>query len=163
LVLRSFVLREWILASIGIILPYFFYISFLFLFDKNMQQPALNLANSFHAPSLPTYTKGSFLINLSAGLIAVFTLIFFLIKTVSNIIKTQKAFIVFLWVLLLSIPGWFIVSTVGAFNFLLSAMPVSVFFGIYLGNTKRRIFAELLLWGLLSAFVISMLQQVSVI
>jgi len=163
LVLRTFVLREWIIASIGIVLPYFFYISLLFLFDKNMQQPALNLANSFHAPSIPAYVKGSFLINGSVGLITLFALIFFLIKTVSNVIKTQKAFAVFLWVFLLSIPTWFIVSNEGAFSFLLSAMPLSVFCGIYLGNTKRRIFAELLLWGLLSTFVISMLQQTSII
>lgn len=163
LILRSFVLREWILALIGIILPYFFYISLLFLFDKNMQQPALNLANSFHAPSIPISLKGSFLINLSVGLIAVFALIFFLIKTVSNVIKTQKSFIVFLWVFLLSIPAWFIVSTVGAFSLLLSAMPISVFCGIYLGNTKRRIFAELLLWLLVSMFIVSMLQQSSII
>jgi hypothetical protein len=163
LILRSFVLREWILAFIGIILPYFFYISLLFLFDKNMQQPALNLADSFHAPSIPAYIKGSFLINLSVALMTVFALIFFLIKTVSNIIKTQKAFIVFLWVSLFSIPVWFIVSTGGAFSALLSAMPISVFCGIYLGNTKRRILAELLLWSLLSAFVISLFQQSGII
>lgn len=163
LILRSFVLREWILASIGIILPYFFYISLLFLFDKNMQQPALNLANSFHAPSIPAYFKGSLLINISVGLIAIFTLIFFLIKTVSNVIKTQKAYMVFLWVSIFSIPAWFLVNTGGAFSALLSAMPISVFCGIYLGNTKRRILAELLLWFLLSMFIVSMLQQTSII
>ncbi len=163
LVLRTFILREWILVFIGIILPYFFYISLLFLSDKNMQQPALNLANSFHAPSIPAYMKGSFLINFSVGLIAVFTLIFFLIKTVSNIIKTQKTFVVFLWLFLLSVPTWFIVSTGGAFSALLSAMPISVFCGIYIGNTKRRILAELLLWFLLGIFVTSMLQQTSII
>ncbi len=163
LILRPFVLREWILVLIGIALPYFFYISLLFLFDKNIQNPTLNLANSFHAPSIPTYIKGSFLINLSLGIIAVFALIFFLIKTVSNIIKTQKTFVVFMWIFLLSIPTWFIISTGGAFSALLSAMPLSVFCGIYIGNTKRRILAELLLWFLLSVFIVSMLQQSSII
>ena len=163
LILRSFNLREWILALIGISLPYYFYVSLLFLFDKDMQQPALNLAHSFHAPNIPAFSNGSLLINSSVGIMVLFTLIFFVIKTVSNIIKTQRAFLVFLWLFLLSVPAWFIVSAGGAFSTLLSAMPLSVFCGIYLGNTKRRIFAELLLWGLLSAFVISMLQQVSVI
>jgi hypothetical protein len=46
---------------------------------------------------------------------------------------------------------------------LLSAMPLSIFCGIYLGNTKSRILAELLLWSLLILFVISMLQQASII
>ena len=163
LLLRTFVLREWLLVSIGIILPYFFYISLLFLFDKNMQQPALNLVASFHALRIPTYFKGSFLINLLIGFIAFFSLVFFLTKTVTNIIKTQKAIMVFLWMFIISIPTWFVVSTGSAFTALPSAMPLSVFCGIYLGNTKRRILAELLLWLLLSMFVISMLQQASII
>ena len=163
LLLRSLVIREWILALTGIFLPYFFYVSLLFLFNKNMQQPALNLANSFHAPSIPAYMNGSFLINFLVALIAVFALMFFLTKTISNVIKTRKSFVIFLWLAIISIPTWFIVSTGGAFSFLLSAMPLSVFCGIYLGNTKRRIFAELLLWSLLSAFVTSMLQQASII
>lgn len=163
LLLRPFVLREWILTAIGIALPYFFYVSLLFLLDKDMQQPALNLANSFHLPSIPIYIKGSFLIDLSVGLIALFSLIFFLTTTVYKNIKTQKSFVVFLWISLLSIPTWFIINSGGAFSVLLSAMPLSVFCGIYLGNTKRRILAELLLWGLLCVFIISMLQQVSII
>ena len=163
LILRTFSLREWFLVLIGIILPYFFYISLLFLFDKNMQQPALNLANSFHAPSIPSNLKSSFIINLTVGFIALCALVFFLIKTVSNIIKTQKSFMIFMWVGLLSIPIWFIVNAGGTFSALLSAMPLSVFCGIYLGNTKRRILAELLLWLLLSMFIISMLQQASII
>ena len=35
LVLRTFSLREWLLTILGICLPYFFYFSLLFLFDKN--------------------------------------------------------------------------------------------------------------------------------
>ena len=163
LLLRSFVLCEWLLVSIGVFLPYFFYISLLFLFDKNMQQPALNLAASFHAPHIPAYLKGSFLINISVGLIGFFALVFFLTQTVSNIIKTQKAIMIFLWMVIISIPTWFVVSTGGAFTALPSAMPLSIFCGIYLGNTKRRILAELLLWFLLSMFVISMLQQSGII
>lgn len=162
-ILLSFSLREWLLAIIGIILPYFFYFSLLFLFNKDLQQPVLNLANSFHSPSVPIYLKGSFLINFAVGFMTVFTIVFFLSKTVSNKIKAQKGFIIFLWMLILSIPTWFIVSTGGAFSALLSAMPLSVFCGIYLGNTKSRIFAELLLWFLLSMFIVSMLQQANII
>ncbi|HEX7414803.1 MAG TPA: DUF6427 family protein [Bacteroidia bacterium] len=162
-ILLSFSLREWLLAIIGVVLPYFFYFSLLFLFDKDLQQPVLNLINSFHPPSIPVYLKGSFLINFAVGFMAVFTLVFFLSKTVSNKIKAQKGFIIFLWMLVLSIPTWFIVSTGGAFSASLSAMPLSVFCGIYLGSTKSLIFAELLLWFLLSMFIISMLQQANVI
>ncbi|MHB8261682.1 MAG: hypothetical protein ACYDCN_14685 [Bacteroidia bacterium] len=162
-ILISFSLREWILAIIGIVFPYFFYFSLLFLFDKNLQQPVLNLANTFHAPSIPIYLKGSFLINFAVGFMSVFTLVFFLSKTVSNKIKAQKGFIIFMWMLVLSIPTWFVVNTGITFSAFLSAMPLSVFCGIYLGNTKSRIFAELLLWFLLSMFIISMLQQANVI
>ena len=67
--LRTFNLREWLLALLGISLPYFFYFSLLFLFDKNPQQVIFNLANSFHAPSMPVYLKGSFLINFIVNLL----------------------------------------------------------------------------------------------
>jgi len=163
LTLRTFSLREWLLAILGICLPYFFYFSLLFLFDKNPQQVFLILRDSFHAPSIPAYLKGSFLINFSVITIAVFALIFFLIKTVSNKIKTQKAFVIFLWMFIFSIPMWFIVSTGVAFGGLLSAMPLSVFCGIYLGSAKSRILAELLTWVLLILFIVSMLQQASII
>jgi len=163
LTLRTFSLREWLLAILGICLPYFFFFSLLFLFDKDTRQVGLNLINSFHAPTIPAYLKGSFLINFSVITLAVFALIFFLIKTVSNKMKTQKAFVIFLWMIIFSIPTWFIVSTGEAFSGLLSAMPLSVFCGIYLGNAKSRILAELLAWVLLILFVVSMLQQAGVI
>jgi hypothetical protein len=163
LTLRTFILREWLLAILGICLPYFFYVSLLFLFDKDPHQFIFNIVNSFHAPSIPAYLKGSFLINFIVISIAIFSLIFFLIKTVSNKIKSQKSFVIFLWMFIFSIPTWFIISTGAAFSGLLSAMPLSVFCGIYLGNAKSRILAELLTWVLLILFVISMLQQASVI
>jgi|GEM_PF-1552936 hypothetical protein len=162
-ILRTFSLREWLLAIMGICLPYFFYFSLLFLFNKNPQQVFLYLRDSFHAPGIPAYLKGSFLINFSVTCVAVFSLVFFLIKTVSNKIKTQKAFVIFLWMFFFSVPTWFIVSTGAAFTGLLSAMPLSVFCGIYLGSAKSRILAELLTWVLLILFVVSMLQQASII
>jgi len=163
LTLRSFSLREWILTIIAIITPYLFYFSLLFLLDKNPPQIILNMVNSFHKPTIPSYLKGSFLINFIVTCISIFSLIFFLLKSVSNKIKTQKAFVIFLWMFILSIPTWFIVSTGVAFIGLSSIMPLSIFCGIYLGNTKSRILAELLLWCFISLFVISMLQQASVI
>ena len=163
LTLRTFSLREWILTIIGIITPYLLCFSLLFLLDKNPPQIILNLIDSYHKPSIPSYLRGSFLINFIVTSISVFSLIFFLLKSVSNKIKTQKAFVIFLWMFILSIPTWFIVSTGAAFSGLLSLMPLSIFCGIYLGNTKSRILAELLLWCFLSLFVISMLQQASVI
>ena len=163
LTLRTFALREWLLTMLGISLPYFFYFSLLFLCNKNPQQALLNLRDSFHSPGLPVYLKGSFLINFPVIAIAAFALIFFLIKTVSNKIKTQKAFVIFLWMIIFSAPTWFIVSTGAAFSGLLSAMPLSVFCGVYLGNAKSRILAELLIWGLLVLFIVSMLQQADVI
>ena len=161
--LRTFNLREWLLTIIGITLPYFFYCTLLFLFDKDPHQVVLNIVNSFHAPSIPAYLKGSFLINFIVICIAVFSLIFFLIKTVSNKIKSQKAFVIFLWMFIFSIPTWLVISTGAAFSGLLSAMPLSVFCGIYLGSAKSRILAELLTWVLLILFAVSMLQQASVI
>jgi hypothetical protein len=163
LILRSFSLREWILVKIGILIPYLFYFSLLFIFDVPPKQILCNLTDSFHAPSMPSYLKGSFLINFITLCTGVFSLIFFFLKPVSNKIKTQKAFVIFLWMFILSVPAWFIVSTGAAFSCLLSAMPLSIFCGIYLGNTKSRILAELLLWSLLILFVISMLQQASII
>lgn len=163
LILRPFSLREWLLSILGICLPYFFYFSCLFLFNKDTNEVGLNFVNSFHTPGIPAYLKGSFLINFSVILIAAFTLVFFLMKTVSNKIKTQKNFVIFLWMFFFSVPAWFMVSTGAAFTGLLSAMPLSVFLGIYLGSAKSRILVELLMWVLLILFVVSLLQQGSVI
>lgn len=163
LTLRTFSLREWALTIIGILTPYLFYFSLLFLFDKDPHQILLNMHESFRRPGIPVYLKGSFLINFITLFISAFSLLFFVMKTVSNKIKTQKAFIVFLWMLILSAPAWFMVNAGVAFSGLLSVMPLSIFCGIYLGNTKSRILAELLLWALLTVFVISILQQASII
>ncbi len=163
LTLRTFALREWFLTIIGIITPYIFYVSLLFLFNKNPQQILLNMKDSFHAFAIPVYLKGSFLINFIITSLSIFSFLFFLLKTVSTKIKTQKAFVIFLWMFILSVPTWFIVSTGAAFSGLLSAMPLSIFCGIYLGNAKSRILAELLLVTLIVLFVISMLQQTRII
>jgi len=163
LTLRSFSLREWVLTLTGLVIPYLFYFALLFLFNKSLPQVIFNVTNSFHRAGIPAYLKGSFLINFIVISLSIFSMLFFLLKTVSNKIKTQKAFVIFLWMFILSIPTWFIVNTGAAFSALLSAMPLSIFCGIYLGNTKSRILAELLLWSFLSLFVISMLQQASVI
>ena len=80
LTLRSFSLREWVLTLVGIITPYFFYFSLLFLFDKSLPDALFHMVNSFHTPGIPVYLKGSFLINFSVGILAAFTAVFFLLK-----------------------------------------------------------------------------------
>jgi hypothetical protein len=163
LILRSFVLREWLLSLLGIIIPYLLYTAFLFLFGKKLQPIYKNVTISFHHFLIPSYINGSLTIYATVSLLVLATVIFFLLKPISNNVKTRKTLSIFVWMFILSVISWFSTDNGSVFIMWLSIIPLSLFIGSYLGNTKSRTFAEILLWIFLAAFVTSILQQANLI
>lgn len=163
-VLRAFDLREYSLVILGLVLPYLFYYTILFVCDLPLQKPMQDIVHSFHRPAMPEHFKGSFLINFTSCLVIVFTILFFIKKgTLSGRIKTLKVLTVFIWSLLPCLAAIFITQNHYVVTARMAVMPLSLFAGIYFGNAKRRILAEILLLILTTIVVISVLQHAEII
>lgn len=159
IVLRPFNPREYGLVLLGLGLPYLFYYTLLFLFDQSMQKPVEDIINSFHRPRMPEYYAGSFLVNFTSALVVLFTAIFFLTQPAPGKMKTQKALTIFLWALVPCLAAIFITHNHYVFTAQMAVMPLSLFAGIYFGNAKRRILAEILALLLTAVVILSMIQH----
>lgn len=159
IVLRPFNAREYVLVLIGVGLPYLFYYTVLFLCDQSLQKPVADIINSFHRPKMPEYYAGSFLVNFTSVLVVLFTAIYFLTQPAPGKMKTQKALTIFLWALVPCLAAIFITHNHYVFTAQMAVMPLSLFAGIYFGNAKRRILAEILALLLTLVVVLSMMQH----
>lgn len=159
IVLRPFISREYGLVLLGLGLPYLFYYTLLFLFDRPMDKPVADIINSFHRPRMPEYYAGSFLVNFTSVLVVLFTAIYFFTQPAPGKIKTQKALTIFLWALVPCLAAIFITHNHYVFTAQMAVMPLSLFAGIYFGNAKRRILAEILAVLLTLAVILSMMQH----
>jgi hypothetical protein len=158
-VLRPFNAREYLLVIIGIGLPYLFYYTILFLCNQPLQKPVDDIVNSFHRPSMPEYYEGSFLVNFTSIFVALFTGIYFATRPASGKMKTQKALTIFVWALVPCMAAIFITHNHYVFTAQMAVMPLSLFAGIYFGNAKRRILAEVLAVLLTLVVLLSMMQH----
>jgi hypothetical protein len=159
-VLCAFHLREYSLVIMGLLLPYVFYYTILFVADLPLGKPLADIRNSFHAPAMPQYYQGSFLINFVSILVILFTIIFFIKKGVlSGRIKTQKVLTVFLWLFIPCAAAIFISQDHYVVTALMAVMPLSLFCGIYFGTAKRRTLAEILLLLLTATVIVSLMQH----
>lgn len=159
IVLRTFNAREYSLVLIGLGLPYLFYYTLLFLTDQSLQKPVTDILNSFHRPAMPEYYAGSFLVNFTSIVVVLFSGIYFLTQPASGKMKTQKALTIFLWTLIPCLAAIFITHNHYVFTAQMAVMPISLFSGIYFGNAKRRILAEILVLLLTLVIVLSMMQH----
>lgn len=158
-VLRTFNAREYGLVLIGLGLPYLFYYTLLFLCDQSLQKPVEDIINSFRQPSMPAYFTGSFPVNFISILVALFAGIYFLTSPSPGKMKTQKALTIFLWMLVPCLAAIFITRNHYVFTAQMAVMPLSLFAGIYFGNAKRRILAEVLALLLIALVLFSLMQH----
>jgi hypothetical protein len=159
IVLRTFNAREYALVLLGLGLPYLFYYTLLFLTDQSLQKPVDDVINSFHKPAMPEYYAGSFLVNFTTLLAVLFSGIYFLTQPASGKMKTQKALTIFVWALIPCLAAVFITHNHYVFTAQMAVMPLSLFSGIYFGNAKRRILAEILVLLLTLVVILSMMQH----
>ena len=149
--IRPFKLSEWLIALFGIIAPYYFLLSYLFLTDKwkGYKFPGV-------AFSLPRFYESRWA--LSAIIIVLFVSLvgFFFIRKnfLRQLVQTRNSWnLVFLYFFVaVSIP--FINATSSFAYWILCAIPLSAFVGSAFLYPERRWFPQFLHW-LMVAFVIA--------
>ncbi len=144
-ILRPFNWREWVIATVGIILPYILAASFYFLynqldyliydkmffpFTKHLHQEALS--RSFYFSSSIQW----------AILILAIASLFTGMGNVQQ--KTKKAIVIAIWLFLAAVASIGFVRDVSTSCFAALALPVSIFYAHYFMNLKRYWVAEIL-------------------
>lgn len=144
-VVRPFRLAEWLVLLIGILLPYYFLFSWLFINEKLSSftdyLPYLQLNLPFPAWNPQLITRFSVLIiNLLAGL-------YFWINANSRmVIQIRKNWGVMVVVLLILLPIPFVFLHAGIESAYLCMVPLAAFAGNAFSNPKKLLFPNILFW-----------------
>ncbi len=156
--LRPFIWREWIISIMGVLLPYFFVITYYFWNDclsafwhKNMfytilrEQPKFNSSNSFYFTMIIGWailllSFGSLFGGLSGGAQ-----------------KSKKSIILMIWLFVFSVGSVLLAPEINTRSFSAFAIPASVFCANYFLNIKKHWWAELLFFLFFSSIIINLL------
>lgn len=149
--IRPFDLTEWLSALFGIIAPYYFLLSYLFLTDKwkEYRLPGISF-------SLPKFYESGWA--LAAIIIVLFVsavgLFFIRLNFLKQLVQTRKAWnLVFLYfIIAVSIP--FINENSSFSYWIMCAVPLSAFVGCAFYYPERQWFPRFMHWVML-AFVIA--------
>ncbi len=158
IILKPFKLKEWILLSIGLVLPFLLSVALLFLFNKPillLKEIHLSAFSPFHKF---TFGKGTFLIHSITILLFALGILNSFLKSGNAKIKTQKIKSVLVWFILFGVTAMFFLNETVFFFGILLVIPAAIFVGDYLGMIKNDALREFLTLLLLGAFVCSNLQ-----
>jgi len=158
LILRSFVLREWLLVIAGLAAPYLITATFFFLFDVSQTYWMARLSGSFSSFRVPVFENGSFIIHAITLLLAIISLLSLMIRGLGFKIKTQKVKSILIWMLVASFMSTFFLHGSAVFAPVLIVIPISLLFGDYLGSLKNNMFINFLVIIFITLFIISNLQ-----
>jgi hypothetical protein len=146
LIFRSFSWREWLLSLVGFVLPYFLGTVYCLIFSpdpfmliKKYYSCIVAQSAAFIFP-LPYLYLGAFLILL---------LLLASIKMIrdANLLKveTYKAFLLFLWIFLVSILLFFMIPSTSAELLYIAAIPMSFLFSYYYNMIQSHFWGEFVL------------------
>ena len=158
LVFRPFIWREWIISFFGLFTPFIF-LTFYYFWENNLS--ALQIEHFFVLfPSGKPDLKLSFSFYFLAGsfLFVSFLSLSRLASTISlNKLKTKKAQILLLWVVVFGLLTVFISPAVSSVYFSFMSIPAAIFVGNYFLNLKKMWWAEFLFLLLIAAVVMNYL------
>ncbi len=144
-ILRPFYWREVIASLLGFVAPYFFYLSFCFLFSKNFITVFQSLKTNLLIPL--KYTALSMNHYILFGLVALFILlanIGILNHYTSKNISVRKYFTIFLWLFIVSIGMFLVLPSASYELFYILCFPLTYLFSNYFMHIKSRFWSELL-------------------
>ena len=144
-VVRPFFLAEWIILLMGILLPYYFLISWFFLSNQtslfNAYLPYLQWNFPFVHWDLPLIFRFAILfIQLLTGLY------FWQLSNKRMVIQIRKNWGVMIVMLLILLPIPFIFLHAGIESAFLSLVPLAAFAANAFSNPRRLLFPNLLFW-----------------
>jgi hypothetical protein len=154
--LRTFRIREWLIAIVAFSLPYFFLS--VFAFCSNTLTPFISDLRSnlsFHKIHMdPVFTNKLNLFILCFLLIFLFSLVKLRTNFYKNSIKTRGEQQILFTYLILVIGAFFLESGTQYIHFTLAAIPVSTFVAYYYMTPKKRLWLyELSFWVLVVLIV----------
>lgn len=152
LILRPFVWREWILALIGLVLPFIFTFIFYFLTDHLFEFVDEKIRLSFSVSSFSSkLSMPSYIVISILGFLVLNSLasVFSLIGTKKQ--KSKNTLILLLWIVVLSIFMLFFCAPLSLFHFSIMAIPFSVFICHYFIYTKKERWSGILFFILVVA------------
>jgi hypothetical protein len=145
MVVRPFRLAEWILLLMGILLPYYFLFSFLFLADDTRSfisfLPYLQLHMPLSQWSIPL------IVQLSVLLVMMVTgLIFWQLTHKRMVIQIRKNWGVMMVMLFILLPIPFIFQQAGVESAFMCVMPLAAFSSNAFSTPRRLILPNILFW-----------------
>lgn len=144
-ILRSFNWREWLSTIIGAFTPLMFYFSTAYL--KNNYNESIDSYFQLFLVSAPvlkpltTINKIAFVV---IGILMLIALLSSLRIIGTKKVNSRKYFILFLWMLLLSIAVYFFTITGGVEIIYFMAIPLAIIFSIFFIEVRNKFIAELL-------------------
>lgn len=142
---RSFSLRDWLIAFIGIMLPYLFLSVYYYWFDELdffwSEKILSSISNSDGNANHPLKSFYALLIFLS--LIFLISLPAYFSEMGKNKASIRSSLRLFIWLFVLSFLSYFIARGNSFFHFSLAAIPLSVIFSNRFLNSKN-VFAEII-------------------
>jgi hypothetical protein len=140
-VFRNTIWQEWIYPWIGFLLPFIFWISYLYLTDQSLQTVLTEFSKVF-APSSEQLSF-SMLQMIYYGFLAFLVLLgsIHMVRTIgTRKIQVRAFFIVFWWLFLLSIAVLLIVPAVGVGIIYLGGIPISLLISNYFATCRNNRF-----------------------
>lgn len=147
ILLRSADFREWIVATLGLFLPFLFYIFALFLLDKPISAIFSQFAINMHTNS---YMAIDFAIPIifvvCIGLPLVSSLVYLVPSMAQQKISVRKFQIINLWLLLLSVAAFIAIPSSYYEVIYIAAIPASFLLTNFFINVRINIFTRILFW-----------------
>jgi hypothetical protein len=148
LVLRPFIFAEWLVLLMGVIFPYYFLLSYLYLTDqfktilRYIPRWGVNIPHTVVSPAF-FVTVGLLLILIVTGML------YSRQETRRLLIQVRKNWVVLTAMLILMLPVPFINKGAGVDSLLLWIVPASPFIAKGFLGPKKNTFPSLLFWSML--------------
>jgi len=153
LILRAFNWREWVVVSIGLLVPLFIYMCLCYLGNRDVFTFYNMLKEAIHQLQLPVISEFYISFLIITGLLLVFALFYYLGKGFGGKVKTQKIKYIILWLLGLCMLMAFF-EPLQDMILLSCIIPLSIILGDYIAEVKQLKIANTLLVLFIGAFVV---------
>ncbi len=161
--LRSFNMREWILALLGFFTPIFIMASLFYLFNIGEVYWIEKLFESLKGKRPHVFYNGTFLLNAMYFILAVLVLLNLIIGKSSGKVKTGKTHSFLFAFLLFSIGLFFISYNSSVILFPFALIPLSMLGSYILDGIKRTFIVDLFLLLLFTCLICGSLQMTGVL
>jgi Family of unknown function (DUF6427) len=144
LLLRSFRILEKLQFFIGLSLPYFFLFTYKYWFNIKFADLDFVKEIFFRLPTLSGDNLLVFYISVAFLFLCIgFAILNYPSFTSKKSIQSQKKIDIIYWFMFFTLISFFIFKTSGSLHLISLVLPLSLLMGIYLSDSKRIIFNEL--------------------